>query len=65
MTVIDPNKKWTHPLPIWVSRKDADDFIATFTVPMWLFLFIGFVVLLNVVGWSVVGLVELVQYIIP
>lgn len=64
MTVIDPNKKWTQEFPVWVSRKDADGFIAEFTVPLWMFLLIGCILLLNVLAWSAIGLVEAVQYIL-
>jgi len=65
MTYLDPSKKWTHPVPAWVSRPDSDGMISAFTLPLWLFLIVGVLVLLNMVGWGVVGLVELVQYILP
>ena len=64
MTTIDPSKKWTQEVPVWVSREDNDGMIASFTTPLWLFLLLGLLVLVNVLGWSLVGLVELVQYVI-
>lgn len=56
--------KWTFPVPIWVSRETGDGVTSKFTVPMWLFLLIGLVVLLNVLLWGGIGLVEAVQYIL-
>ena len=62
---IDPTKnKWTHPLPIWVSREDADGTISEFSVPVWCFMLIGALSLLNVIAWGIIGLVEVVQYIL-
>jgi len=46
-------------LPIWVSRKNADGMISTFEVPLWLFMLIGVLALLNVVGWGMYGLYAL------
>lgn len=64
MTVIDPTKKWTHPMPIWASRPDSDGMISSFTIPLWLFLSLGIVILLNAVAWGVIGLVVAVQQVL-
>jgi hypothetical protein len=55
---------WGMELPIWVSRKNADGMISQFSVPMWLFMLIGLLVVLNVVLWGGIGLYEAVTYII-
>jgi hypothetical protein len=55
--------KWTHPIPIWVSRKNADEVISQFTVSLWMFMLLGVLILLNLLSWSIIGLVEVVQYI--
>lgn len=64
MTKIDPAKKWTHPVPVWVSRKDNDGTVASFTVPLWMFLALGVIALLNVAAWGTIGLAEAVQYVL-
>lgn len=61
---IDPTKKWTHDFPVWTGRPDSSGFIATFTLPLWEFLLLACLVTLNVAVWSVIGLVEAVQYVI-
>ena len=50
------NVEWTTPLPIWVSRQTADGRTSNFTVPLWLFLLIGFALLINLVLWSGIGI---------
>ena len=55
---------WGKELPIWVSRKNYDGRISQFSVPLWLFMLLGLLVVLNAVGWGVVGLVELVKYVL-
>lgn len=64
MTVVDPTKRWTHPVPVWASRPDDDGLIASYTLPLWAFLLLGVLLTVNVLGWSIVGIVELVQYVI-
>jgi hypothetical protein len=49
--------------PIWVSRKNADNMIAQFSVPLWLFMIIGSLLLLNVLVWSGIGLNEAARVI--
>ncbi len=54
---------WTHPVPVWVSRKTAAGDISHLSVPMWLFTAIGATVLLNVVLWLLIATVTAVQII--
>jgi hypothetical protein len=56
--------KWTFPMALWVSRKDADGMIYHVTVPMWLFIVFGFIILANVLVWGVIGLVEAAEYVL-
>lgn len=64
MTVHDPSKKWTHPVPVWASRPDGDNFIASFTAPLWLFLLIGLMLQLNLLVWSGIGIYEAARLIL-
>lgn len=57
------NKMQT-PVPVWVSRRNADGVIAQFTVSMWLFMLIGIVMLCNVLLWGGIGLYEAITYIV-
>lgn len=50
-------------VPLWVSRKDADGMIYTFSVSGLVFTLIALLLTLNVVAWGIIGLVEVVQYI--
>lgn len=61
---IDPSKKWTHPLPLWVSRKDADGVIANISVPMWLFMYIWASIIINAMVWGAIGLWVAVRVVI-
>lgn len=56
-------QRYIHPIPIWVSRKNADGFISEFTVPLWLFLVIGLVALANALLWGGIGLYEAARVI--
>lgn len=47
---------WGKPLPIWVSRPDADKFVSKFTVPLWMFMVIGLLALFNALLWGGYGL---------
>lgn len=64
MTRIDTTRKWSHPLPVWVSRPDADGNIATLTHPLWFVLLMFVIITLNALGWGIYGLVALVSHII-
>lgn len=60
---IDKRNPWTQDFAVWVSR-DYHGMIYQMTVPLWLAL-LGFVIiLLNVLGWGIVGLIELVQRVL-
>lgn len=48
--------KWSHPIPIWVSRKNADGDIAQFTVALWLHLVLFLMLLANALLWAGIGL---------
>lgn len=54
--------KWTYPFPVWVSRENADGNVSQFTMPLWLAIVLFFLLALNVAAWSVIGLIEAVQY---
>ena len=56
--------KWKHPIPVWVSRKDADGMIAKFTMPLWWFFAVGLIVVANVTVWSIIGLIVAAQWIV-
>ena len=53
----------TYSLPIWVSRKTADGMVSHFSVPLWLFMLIGLVALLNGLLWGGIGIYEAVRVI--
>lgn len=56
--------KWTHPMPVYVTRPTADNFIASFTAPLWLFLLIGVLCLANALLWLGIGLVQALTLIV-
>lgn len=56
---------WMQELPIWVSRKDANGMISKFSVPLWLFMLIGLIVLLNFLLWGGIGIYEAIRMMIP
>jgi hypothetical protein len=58
------NPFWTDSVPVWVSRPTASGQITAFTLSGWMFMLLAVLLLANLFGWSVVGLVELVQYIL-
>jgi hypothetical protein len=56
--------KWSHPIPVWVSRKNADGQIAQFTVSLWMFMTLAIGILLNALLWIGIGLYAAVQVIL-
>jgi hypothetical protein len=58
------NAFWTKEVPIWVSRKTSDGVIAQFAVSGWLFFLLALLLTLNLLVWSVIGLVEAVQWVL-
>lgn len=54
--------KWVQGMPIWVSRKTVDGYTSQYSVPLWMFMFIGVLALLNVLLWSGIGLYEAVKF---
>lgn len=56
--------KWTHSFPVWVSRKDTNGMIASFTMPLWCALSLFALIVLNVLLWGGIGVYEAVTYII-
>lgn len=55
---------WNQGMPIYVTNETASGHIGSFTLNVWLAFTVYMLVLANVIGWSIVGLVELVQYIL-
>jgi hypothetical protein len=58
------NPFWTSSIPIWVSRKNAQGMISQFAVTGWIFMLIGFLVLLNTLAWGFIGLYEAVRVVV-
>ena len=48
---------WGVSIPAWCSRPNADGMISSFTLPIWLFMLIALMILLNVIVWAGIGLV--------
>lgn len=55
--------KWVHEVPVWASRECAKG-QGYLTLPLWLFLTLILMALLNIVLWLGIGLVEAVQVIL-
>lgn len=60
--MIDPSKRWTHEFAVFSNKYGGDEY-ALF-VPLWLALFVQVLVLFNIVGWGIYGLVELVLKVV-
>jgi hypothetical protein len=58
------NPFWTESIPIWVSRKTSTGMISSFNVSGWVFVLVGFLVLLNVLVWGFIGLYEAVMVVL-
>lgn len=58
------NSNLTVPTPVYVTRKTADGHTASLSIPMWLFLLIGLMVVFNILVWSAIGLGEAIRFII-
>jgi hypothetical protein len=44
-------------IPVYVTRRDADGLIASYEMPLWMSLFGLLMVWLNIMVWSLIGLV--------
>lgn len=55
---------WTKQAPIWVSRKDADDRIASFEIQLWAMVLIGALAVVNAIVWGVIGLACAVSLVV-
>lgn len=49
---------WFAQIPIWVSRKTADGMTSQFSVPLYLFMIIGLLGVLNFLLWGGIGIYE-------
>ena len=56
--------KWTYPMPVYVTRANADGMIGSFTMSAWMVLLTMLLVWLNVIGWSIYGIVNLIGHVI-
>lgn len=50
---------WGASIPVYVTRSDNSSLVGSFSVSAWLAVLIQLLVLANMVGWGVYGLVEL------
>jgi hypothetical protein len=44
--------------PVYVTRKNADSYIASYSMTLWMTLLAMMLVWLNIVVWGIVGLIE-------
>lgn len=58
------NPFWTRPIPIWVSRKNADGQISQFAVSGWMFMLLALLALVNAFAWGFIGIYEAVKVIV-
>jgi hypothetical protein len=56
--------KWNAPIPFYVTRKTACGDTGSLSVGSWALVPIALLVPLNIIGWSVYGLVELVSKVV-
>jgi hypothetical protein len=56
--------KWNAPIPFYVTRKTAWGDTGSLSVGSWALVPIALLVPLNIIGWSVYGLVELVSKVV-
>lgn len=52
------------PVPIYVTRQTAGGYVGSFSLASWQYGLVILVVLMNVLGWGVYGIVELVGKVI-
>lgn len=52
------------PMPVYVTRKNSDGLIASYSISIGWSLVAMFLVLFNVIGWGIYGLVELVSKVV-
>lgn len=57
-------QRWTTPVPVYVTRKDADGFIGRVTLGAWAIVPPLLLASLNAIGWGVYGLVELASKVV-
>jgi len=62
--VVDFLKSLGTALPVYVTRPTADGRVAFFTVAAGFVVLIEFLLVLNMVGWGVYGLVELFSKVV-
>lgn len=51
------NPFWKMSVPVWASRPDSDGRISSWSVQGWMFFLVSLLIQLNVLIWSVIGLV--------
>jgi len=57
------NKVWFETVPVFVTRKTADDFIYHIDIPVWMTLLIALIVLINIFLWGGIGIYEAIKMI--
>lgn len=55
---------FVQPMPIYVTRKTADGYTGSYTLPGWQALLMVLIITFNIIGWGLYGLVDLIAKVV-